>query len=145
MFGCFPAPPAEQEGLGRLQAWHLHRGWRLQRGVICYCLLHQLQHGAHQPRVHPPVAPWKARLPSRAPTVTTWEQLDKWPVYNAVMPALSWGKCVSLSKQLITNLWLGPWSITLIRYGKRGNWYKEDFSLHGLRLTWQMMEGERIT
>lgn len=49
-----------------------------------------------------------ACLPSRAQTVTTREKVDKWPVYNAVMPILSYGKCVSLSKQLITNLWLRP-------------------------------------
>lgn len=34
------------------------------------------------------------------------EQGDKWLVCNAVMPISSYGKCVSLSKQLITNLWL---------------------------------------
>lgn len=49
---------------------------------------------------------WLACLPNSAPTVTTREKVDKWPVYNAVMPILSYGKCVSLSKQLITNLWL---------------------------------------
>lgn len=49
-----------------------------------------------------------ACLPRRAQTVTTREKVDKWPVYNAVMPILSYGKCVSLSKQLITNLWLRP-------------------------------------
>lgn len=107
--------------LGGLKAWHLQHQLWFQHSPMCL-----------------PALPGRLLAELR-------EQGDKWPVCNAVMPISSYGKCVSLSKQLITNLWLRQWSIKLIRYGKHGNWYKEEFLLRGLRLTWQMTEWEWIT